>query len=84
MKKSRFMFFTPWINLFFVQQYEIQVGLSRVELHSFIGGGGYLMLCKQVPPISVFKYMMVKTEAMLGYDVTLTSKELCSANYLAF
>ena len=42
------------------------------------------MLCRQVPSISVFKCMMVKTEAMVGYDVTLTSKELCSANYLAF
>jgi hypothetical protein len=27
---------------------------------------------------------MVKIGAMVGYDITLTSKELCSANYLAF
>ena len=66
LRKSRFMLFTPWINLFFVQQCEIQVGLSRVELHSFIRGGGTLCCANRCPPFSVSKCMRVKTEAMVG------------------
>jgi hypothetical protein len=49
------------------------------------GGGGVTYAVRAGAPHSVvYKCMRVKTEAMVGYYATLTSKELRSASDLAF
>jgi integrase len=69
---------------FCVQQCEIPVGLSKVGLHSLRRGGVTYAVRAGAPHSVVSKCMRVKTEAMVGYYATLTSKELRSASDLAF
>ena len=67
-----------------MQECKIQVGLSKVGLHSLRRGGVTYAVQEGAPHSVVAKCMRVKSEAMVGYYATLTSKELRSASNLAF
>ena len=69
---------------FCVKECEIQVGLSKVGLHSLRRGGVTYAVRAGAPHSVVAKCMRVKSEAMVGYYATLSSKELRSASNLAF
>jgi integrase len=69
---------------FCVNECEIQVGLSKVGLHSLRRGGVTYAVRAGAPHSVVAKCMRVKSEAMVGYYATLSSKELRSASNLAF
>ena len=69
---------------FCVKECKIQVGLSKVGLHSLRRGGVTYAVRAGAPHPVVAKCMRVKGEAMVGYYATLTSKELRSASNLAF
>ncbi len=67
-----------------VKSANIQVGLSKVGLHSLRRGGVTHAIRAGAPHETVQKCMRVKTLGMVAYYATLTGKELHSAAKLAF
>ena len=69
---------------FCVKEVGLPVGLSKVGLHSLRRGGVTHAVRAGAPHSVVKKCMRVKTDSMVGYYATLSSKELRSASNLAF
>ena len=67
-----------------VKSANIQVGLSKVGLHSLRRGGVTHAVRAGAPHDIVQKCMRVKSASMVAYYASLTGKELHSAAKLAF
>ena len=62
----------------------LDVGLSKLGLHSLCRGGVTHAVRAGAPHSVVKKCMRVRGEGMVGYYATLSSKELAAAANMAF